>query len=593
MTKTALYQAPIVLLLCSLAACHGGRELPASDPGNGGLYLPDGFEALVVVDSIGSARHIAVNDNGDLYVKLTYNEKMNGRGGTVGLRDLNHDGKADSVVYFGDYKDVGESAVGMTIHDGYLYTSTVTQVLRTRLTPGKLVPENPTEVMLTDVDSNVAHNWHTTKPVAFDKKGYMYIPFGTPTDAGQDITKYGPVGLPGGQGLDPVPDLENHGGIWRFDASKTNQLQKDGIRIATGLRSIVGMKWNNRDDHLYAVVNGIDNFHTIYPKLFSSWQAAVLPAELLVRADSGTNFGWPYAYYDQMRKENVLQPGYGGDGKVIGKASQFTKPVIGFPGHWAPMDVLFYEGDQFPERYRDGAFVALHGSTDRSPYPQAGYIVVFVPFSGGKATGDIEIFSDGFTGIDTVVNTSDAKYRPMGLTEGPDGSLYIVESNRGKIWRIMYKGDKKTFGGAQLAAMERRKGRTYIKTPDEKLDNLQTGDALEGSILYNTYCARCHSRNGMGDKSRFPPLLESPFVMGDKNLLISIILNGMQGPIKIGDKTFNSIMPPHKDMLDDHAIASITTYIRHRFGKKASSAKATEVKEIRSPGSQKKTHAHG
>ena len=582
MTRNVQQRIIIALLLFSMAACHSSHDLPASDPGNGGLYLPDGFEALVVVDSIGSARHLAVNDNGDIYVKLTYNEKMHGKGGTVGLRDLNGDGKMDSVVYFGDYKDIGESAVGMTIHDGYLYTSTVTQVLKTKLSPGKLVPENPTEVVLTDVDSNVAHNWHTTKPVAFDKKGYMYIPFGTPTDAGQDITKYGPVGLPGGMGLDPVPDLENHGGIWRFDASKTNQFQKDGIRISSGLRSIVGMQWNDQDDHLYAVVNGIDNFHTIYPKLFSSWQAAVFPAELLVRADSGTNFGWPYAYYDQIRKKNVLQPGYGGNGDSVGKASQFTEPVIGFPGHWAPMDVLFYKGDQFPERYKNGAFVAFHGSTDRSPYPQAGYIVCFVPFNNGAATGEIEVFADGFTGIDTVVNTNEAKYRPMGLSVGPDGSLYISESNQGRIWRVMYKGDKKTFGSAQLAAMEqRKKTRTYIKTPDEKLDNLQTGDALEGSILYNTYCARCHSRNGMGDKSRFPPLVESPFVMGDKNLLISIILNGMQGPLKVGDKTFSSIMPPHKDMLDDHAIASICTYIRRRFGKRAGPVKATEVKDIR------------
>lgn len=574
---------PITLLFFFAASCNTGNAPLKGDPQNGGLFLPDQFEALVVVDSIGSARHIAVNDNGDIYVKLTYNERMNGRGGTVGLRDTNHDGKADSVAYFGDYKDVGSSAVGMTIHDGYLYTSTVTQVLRTKLTPGRLIPENKTDTMLTDVDSNVAHNWHTTKPVAFDKKGHMYIPFGTPTDAGQDIAKYGPVGKPGGSGLEPVPDLENHGGIWRFDASKTRQFQKDGIRISTGLRSIVGMRWNNKDDHLYAVVNGIDNFHTIYPKLFSSWQAAVLPAELLVRADEGTNFGWPYAYYDQFQKKNVLQPGYGGDGKIIGKASDFSVPIIGFPGHWAPMDILFYEGSQFPERYKDGAFVAFHGSTDRSPYSQAGFIVCFVPFKSGAATGDIEVFADGFTGIDTVVNTSDAKYRPMGLAEGPDGSLYIVESNQGKIWRVMFKGDKNTFGGPQLAAMEKRKSRVYIKTPDEKLDNLQTGDNLEGSILYTNYCARCHSRNGMGDKSRFPPLAGSPFVSGDKNLFISLVLNGMQGPLKIGDKTFNSIMPPHKDMLDDHAIASIVTYVRHRFGNKASPAKATEVTAIRNP----------
>src|SRR3954466_10071009 len=90
------------LLIITAAACNSGKEMPASDPGNGGLYLPDGFEALVVVDSIGSARHLAVNDNGDIYVKLTYNEKMHGKGGTVGLRDLDGDGKMDSVVYFGD-----------------------------------------------------------------------------------------------------------------------------------------------------------------------------------------------------------------------------------------------------------------------------------------------------------------------------------------------------------------------------------------------------------------------------------------------------------------------------------------------------------
>src|ERR1700733_13235125 len=94
-----------VLSLFFLASCNSSTQRLKGDDHNGGLFLPDKFEALVVVDSIGSARHIAVNDNGDIYVKLTYNEKMNGRGGTVGLRDTNGDGKADSVVYFGDYKD--------------------------------------------------------------------------------------------------------------------------------------------------------------------------------------------------------------------------------------------------------------------------------------------------------------------------------------------------------------------------------------------------------------------------------------------------------------------------------------------------------
>lgn len=567
----------LVIISCSKIS----RTLPAGLPDNGGLFLPDKFEALVVVDSIGKARHLAVNDNGDIYVKLTFNRAMKGSGGTVGLRDLNKDGRADSIVYFGDYKDIGGSAVGMTIHDGYLYTSTVNQVLKNKLTPGQLVPESKTEVVLTDLDPNVARNWHTTKPLAFDRKGYMYVPFGTPSDAGQDITKYGPIGIPGGKGLDPSPELENHGGIWRFDASKTNQTQKDGYKFATGIRSVVGMVWSPLDDNLYAVMNGIDNFRTIFPDLYTAWQAAVLPSEPLLKVTEGSDFGWPYAYYDHMLKKNVLQPGYGGDGKIIGRASKFDVPVIGFPGHWAPMDVLFYQGNQFPERYKQGAFVAFHGSTDRSPYPQAGYIVCFVPFKNGAPTGEWEVFADGFTGVDTVVNTSDAVYRPMGLATGPDGSLYISESNKGKIWRVMYKGDKKEFSEKQLAGMELRKSRSYIKTPDEVKDNLHRGDRLAGSILYNTYCASCHQRDGKGDNSRFPPLAGSEWVTGDKQRLISVILNGLDGEITVNGQSWQGMMPAHAEFLDDHAIASISTYIRQSFGNKAGPVSSLEVAEVR------------
>jgi glucose/arabinose dehydrogenase len=577
------------IIVAVLAGCKEMSHLPPGDAGNGGLFLPGNFEAIVVTDSIGPARHLSVNDNGDIYVKLTYNNAMNGGGGTVGLRDLNKDGRADSIVYFGDYKDVGGSAVGMTIHDGYLYTSTVRQVLRNKLTRGKLVPESKTEVMLTDEDENVVHNWHTTKPVAFDNNGYMYVPFGSPSDAGQDIKKFGPVGIPGGKGLDPSPEREKHAGIWRFKADRTNQTQKDGTKFATGIRSVVGMQWNPKDESLYAVVNGIDNFHTIYPDLYSAWQAAVLPAELLIKVKQGSDFGWPYAYFDQLQGKNVLQPGYGGDGKIVGRASEFAIPVMGFPGHWAPMDVLFYDGDQFPERYKNGAFIAFHGSTDRSPYPQAGYIICFIPLENGLSTGELEVFADGFTGVDTVVNTSDAVYRPMGLATGPDGSLYISESNKGKIWRVMYKGDRTKFGNNELTGMEKRKSRSYIKTPDAVADNLNTGAELEGGILFNSYCANCHQRDGKGDNNRFPPIAGSKYVTGEKSRLIKIILNGLQGPIDVNGKTFNGFMPPHGAILDDHAIASITTYIRNRFGDDSGSVSTLEVTEMRNESKKNKS----
>ncbi len=570
----------LILTLLSITQCNRPIPLPKGDSDNGGLFLPQNFEALVVIDSIGRARHIAVNKNGDIYVKLTYNDAMHGAGGTVGLRDTNGDGKADTIAYFGDYKDEGHSAVGVKIHNGFLYTSTVKQVLRNKLTPGKLVPESKTEVVLSDLDENVVKNWHTTKPLAFDNKGNMYVPFGSPSDACQDITQYGPTGIPEGRGLDPCPELEWHAGIWRFDENKIGLTQKDGYRFATGIRSVVGMQWNSMDESLYAVGNGIDNFHTLYPKLFSAWQAAVLPAETLIKVTEGSNLGWPYVYYDQMLGKNVLQPGYGGDGKVIGRAIEFDEPALAFPGHWAPMDVLFYQGNQFPERYKQGAFVAFHGSTDRSPYPQAGYIVCFVPFENKKPNGTWEVFADGFTEVDTVINTSDAQYRPMGLATGPDGSLYISDSNKGKIWRVIYKGDRDKFGEAELASMEKRKTLSHIRVPDETQDDLRVGSELEGSILYQTYCAQCHQRNGKGDNNRFPPLAGSDWVTGKEERLIDVVLNGLQGQIDVNGKTFNGLMPANNH-LDDHAIASILTYIRSNFGNSSDAIRTWQVSNVR------------
>jgi hypothetical protein len=143
MTRQFIRSIFPVFVVAALAGCSA-PGLPPSDPDNGGLILPGGFEALVVADSVGRARHIAVNDNGDIYVKLTRNDAMKGKGGTVGLRDLNGDGKADSIVYFGDYTDIGGSAVGVTIHNGYLYTSTVSQILRNKLKDGELVPTSKT-----------------------------------------------------------------------------------------------------------------------------------------------------------------------------------------------------------------------------------------------------------------------------------------------------------------------------------------------------------------------------------------------------------------------------------------------------------------
>jgi glucose/arabinose dehydrogenase len=113
-------------------------------------------------------------------------------------------------------------------------------------------------------------------------------------------------------------------------------------------------------------------------------------------------------------------------------------PLVDFPAHWAPNDLEFYTGTQFPGEYRGGAFVAFHGSWNRAPLPQAGYNVAFAPFEGEEPTGSWTVFADGFAGND--VSPNGAAHRPVGLAQGPDGSLYISDSRVGRIWRVMYVG---------------------------------------------------------------------------------------------------------------------------------------------------------
>ena len=452
------------LLFISCQNANKALITPKADIDNGGLILPDGFGALVVVDSIGESRHLAVNNNGDIYVKLRINT---GDKGNVALRDTNGDGKADIIERFGDYPNDGRFATEMRIHNGYLYFSSELVVYRQKLTPNKLIPEGKPETLVTDP---YPIRWHNAKTLAFDGKGGMYVTFSAPTNACEAARQTGTGPNAVIKGEYPCSQLDILAGIWKFDEAKQNQKKSDGRRYATGLRSIVAMSWNEDDNSLYALNHGRDFLDNRAPLFFSEYQNAILPAEEFMNIKRGDHFGWPYTYYDHFKEKRMLAPEYGGDGKI--EDNRYAKPLMGMPAHWAPNDLLFYKGNQFPERYKKGAFVAFHGSTNRGPYPQAGYIVVFIPFENGKPTKNWEVFADGFAGVDTIVNMHDAKYRPMGLAEGPDGSLYISESKQGKIWRVVFEGDTASFGDAQLVNMEKRKSRSYIKKPNEELDKL-------------------------------------------------------------------------------------------------------------------------
>lgn len=386
------------------------------------LKLPGGFSSITVVDSLGRNRHLAVNDAGDLYVKLA--RQKDGKGIIV-LREKAA-GKAEAIKSFADY-----GGTGIAFKNGYLYSSSDTVVYRYKLNEkgDPISPEKP-EIIIRGL---VAGRSHQTKSIALDNDGNIYVNIGAPSNACQEQDR-----AKGSKGKDPCPLLDSAAGIWQFKADKLNQTYADGVRYATGTRNIVGLSWNNAVNELYAMQHGRDNLYQNWPELYDSVESAELPAEEFMLVKKGSNFGWPYCYYDQFQKKKVLAPEYGGDKKTQARCEGMDTPLIGFPGHWAPNALLFYTGSMFPEKYRDGAFIAFHGSWNRAPLKQRGYQVIFVPMKDGKPSGAWEVFADGFIGAPEIAVPRDAQYRPCGLAQAKDGALYISDSVKGKIWKIVY-----------------------------------------------------------------------------------------------------------------------------------------------------------
>jgi len=303
-------------------------------------------------------------------------------------------------------------------------------VMRYKLIPGELLPNPQPEVIARGFKINRQHG---AKSFTIDKEGNLYVNVGAPSNACQnpDRSLHTP-------GQAPCPLLLEFGGIWRFNANKLNQDQmKDGYRYVTGLRNCVALRWNPLANHLYAVQHGRDQLHEFWPEYYSEDQGVNLPAEEFFLLNDGMNYGWPYTYYDNAKNMKMAAPEYGGDGKIEDKTGS-ERPIMAFPAHYAPNDLLFYTGDQFPSQYKGGAFIAFHGSWNRAPQDQKGYNVVFVPFQNDKPSGKWEVFADNFAGVPEIKSPRDAHHRPCGLTLGPDGSLYVVEDIQGKIWKISY-----------------------------------------------------------------------------------------------------------------------------------------------------------
>ncbi len=211
-------------------------------------------------------------------------------------------------------------------------------------------------------------------------------------------------------------------------------------------------------------------------------------------------------------------------------------------------------------------FLAFHGSWNRAPLPQAGYRVVFIPFdASGMPTGQYENFAMGFAGGDES-NIRNARYRPCGVAVGPDGSLYISETEKGRIWRVIYTGETNALAGRKQ----------IVATPSAQMYPPVAADT-PGAKIFAQVCAACHMPNGSSVPGMQPPLIGSAVIAGDTTQLINVLLKGPATVLPADRPKYQNVMPPFGPVYKDDDIASLINYLRANFAAAAPKVSSVEV----------------
>jgi glucose/arabinose dehydrogenase/mono/diheme cytochrome c family protein len=544
---------------------------------NGGITLPSGFCATVFADKIGHVRQMAVAPNGVLYVNtwsgLYYRNDTPPAGGfLIALRDTTGSGRADQVVRFGPGADTGNAGgTGIALYNGALYAETNDRIVRYALPTDGMAPGGTPDVIVSGLPLTGDHPMH---PFRIDAKGELFVDLGSATNSCQVANR-----MPNSPGIQPCTELETRAGIWRYDANRTGQRFSPAERFVTGLRNGEGIAFDSAG-RIIATQHGRDQLRENWQALYTPQAGANEPAEELVQLERGADYGWPYCYFDLTQNKLVLAPEYGGDGgKAVGVCAQKRAPIAAFPGHWAPNDMILYDGRLFPAAYRGGAFIAFHGSWNRAPFPQGGYNVVFQPLKDGKASGPFVVFADGFAGA--VKEPGQAAHRPSGLAVGTDGALYISDDAHGRIWKVTYAGPATAAVAAAATPASRADNSTRdASTPPEGIHpnaGAETTGALSGPTppgatreevalghrifegeVASAPCAGCHGTDGRGSPQG-PDLTSGKWLWGNGSLaaIAHTIDVGVAKP-----KNYGSPMPPKGGAeLSSAQVTAVAAYV--------------------------------
>ena len=335
------------------------------------IKLPPGFKIAVWADGVPQARQMAWGDKGTLFV------------GTFDKGTVHAVSGPDGQKVVKPFITGLRMPTGVAFQDGALYVVDIDKLYRYDNPEANLEKAPEGKVVYDDFPPYVPHGWKYLVP---DGKGWFYIPVGVPCN----------ICLP--------PASTGH---YRRVDPKTGAAEI----VALGVRNSVGGAVDPRSGQLWFTDNGRD------------WITDDLPSDELNRVSKiGEHFGYPYCH-----QGDLADPKYGSERKC----SEFTPPVYKQGPHIAGLGMKFYTGDQFPAEYKNGIFIAQHGSWNRAK--KLGYRVLFLSVDPDGKNPKEQVFAGTWLDDQKILG------RPADVLQAPDGSLLVADDQTGAIYRISYQ----------------------------------------------------------------------------------------------------------------------------------------------------------
>ncbi len=366
------------------AARNSPNVAPAGGKGPVGL---EGFAVnLYAEGAFGLARWVIQGPNGDVFVS-------DARANNIHLlRDTNKDGKIDNTSERFVFAAGLNQPFGMAVRGGYFYVANTDSVVRFKYSPGQTAVSDFEKII--DLPGK-GYNQHWTRNLLFSRDGRkLYVSVGSQTNASEEA--------------DP-----RRAAISEYNPDGT------GHRIfASGIRNPIGLAWHPTTGQLWTAVNERDQL------------GDDLVPDYVTSVKDGGFYGWPYSYIGQNPDPRL-------EGKRPDLIAKALVPDLLVEPHSAALGLVFYTGSMFPREFQGSAFVAMHGSWNRSK--RTGYKVIRIPFRNGKLDGGYENFITGWV---ADAAGKDVSGRPVGLTQLNDGSLLVVDDAVNRIYRVTYTGKK-------------------------------------------------------------------------------------------------------------------------------------------------------